>query len=398
MSEHHRTKAEHRSTSSRRPLPLVLTLTLAATLILAACGTVPDPEPEPDPLTIVGADEARVTQGSALTVRGSSIAGDARIDVGGVAALDLAVLDEAGAPVEAGVRDGVEIVVVVPVVELERDGVVTVSIRQPAPASDDEEETASLEVTYLVDGMLDEDFDVVFDFGSGAATLDGGADGDGVPAGLSIAWDYQSLYSVDIVADAWARNGKALRIAPDPDRIDETVDAFVAVLFDALGDDVGDVTVLVRMRDTAPSSGVPFPFMTGVGSRLSGTTGEAGAPRPFGNIYGQFVHFVDTGDVAAGDVRTFYVNDGAEGQFAAFPAVRGEYLLVRWTSDDTDRLVAFKTWSGTRFDEPADWNEEGIVVTFIENEERGSIGITRFFREHTSFIDWFAVTLPDQAE
>jgi beta-galactosidase len=101
-----------RSTRARDPLRLALRGSLAAllALALAACGQVVQPILPDGELTIN--EPAAPVVGNAstpVTLTGVNIAGDAVVEVGGVAATNVVVTDLLGQPVAAGVNTGTTI-------------------------------------------------------------------------------------------------------------------------------------------------------------------------------------------------------------------------------------------------------------------------------------------------
>ncbi len=222
-----------------------------------------------------------------------------------------------------------------------------------------EEELSALEVEAG-------DADFVFDFG-----------GDVVgeqPDYVSVPWQSSTVTVVD---SDWAFNGKALQIASYGLSPDDN--AFFAAVFDDVPD-ATNVEMLLRFRDTGQGSDLHW--MTGVGARIDRNEVTAVLTQsregPEGLVLGR-VNDNDFGTLDNGYTHNEFVKDN--------------YLRARWE----DGVASAKMWGGSLADEPADWQVNQQVLD-DPTLAAGAVGITRYFPEHTSEIDYLTVDILGESE
>jgi hypothetical protein len=184
------------------------------------------------------------------------------------------------------------------------------------------------------------------------------------PAYVSTPWQQTG---VQVVATDWATDGRALQIDP------YGTSAFFAAVFDPVPA-AADVELVARIRDLGPQSG--WDWMSGVGTRITGT-GQAG-----NGVLTQ------TKDGTHGLVLS-PLRQGNFSGFQTYPLERGDYLKTRTIGDQ----IATKLWSGTLADEPSDWTVEHTLPG--NPIGAGNTAITRYFGQHTTQLDYLAVTILD---
>ena len=187
------------------------------------------------------------------------------------------------------------------------------------------------------------------------------------PDYISLPWQQTD---VRVVENGWALDGKALQIAPYDSN------AFFAAVFD----DVPEATnaeVLLRFRDTGPSSSRDW--MTGAGARITGDAGSETA------VLSQSRSGDDTLVLAR-------LNNGEfQTGFTEFSVTNDKYLRTRWE----DGVVSAKMWGGTLADEPEAWSVSDHALN-NPTLDPGGVGITRFFSQHTTEVDYLTIDLlPD---
>jgi hypothetical protein len=189
------------------------------------------------------------------------------------------------------------------------------------------------------------------------------------PAYLSLPWQQTA---VSVVDSGWALDGKALQIDP------YDTNAFFAAVFDEVPA-ATNVEVLLRFRDTGTLSDVHW--LTGAGARIAGGPGTETA------VLSQ------SRDGTEGLVLA-RLNDGEfAGGFTEFTATQGTYLRTRWQDD----VVSAKLWDGTLADEPEAWSITGHTLD-DPTLDPGKVGITRYFSQHTTQIDYLTIDLLTEPE
>jgi lysophospholipase L1-like esterase len=189
------------------------------------------------------------------------------------------------------------------------------------------------------------------------------------PAYLSLPWQQTA---VSVVDSGWALDGKALQIDP------YDTNAFFAAVFDEVPA-ATNVEVLLRFRDTGTLSDVHW--LTGAGARIAGGPGTETA------VLSQ------SRDGTEGLVLA-RLNDGEfAGGFTEFTATQGTYLRTRWQDD----VVSAKLWDGTLADEPEAWSVTGHTLD-DPTLDPGKVGITRYFSQHTTQIDYLTIDLLTEPE
>ena len=178
------------------------------------------------------------------------------------------------------------------------------------------------------------------------------------PDYISLPWQQTN---VEVVDSDWALDGRALRIDP------YGTNAFFAAVFDEVPEQV-NAEVLMRFRDTGPSSSQHW--MSGVGARIddAAVTGVLSQSRDGAN--GLVLATVDDG--------TF--------DWTAFAVSSDTYLRTRWV----DGEVWAKMWGGSLASEPDEWSVAEHALTG-PTSAAGGVGITRFFGEHTTEVDYITV-------
>jgi len=189
------------------------------------------------------------------------------------------------------------------------------------------------------------------------------------PGYVSVPWQQSA---VTVVESEWALNGRALQIAPyGTSPVDN---AFFAAVFGGVPD-AADVEVLMRFRDMDPGS--PLHWMTGAGARIDRDEVTAVLTQSREGAEGLVVARVNDGDF--GTLNNGYTHNA----FA-----KGNYLRARWQGG----VASAKMWGGTLAEEPADWQVSEQVLS-EPTLAAGGVGITRYFSEHTSEIDYLAIDI-----
>jgi hypothetical protein len=355
--------------------PLRLTLALTASLVLVACGTTTPTDPTPDPPVITSVAPATVAAGDTVTITGSNLASGATVTLTSARSTYLVTTVTVASA-------GTSATFTMPsIVEPEERLSLDVTLRQgTATATRDDalEYVVSLEALFP-DGA-------VFDF-SGVALADPDLDFIDQP------W-IQTVVTVQ--ESEWATNGRALVIEPytfDPADADPSAGLYADGAFHAVTFvDVGPfsvVDVVARLRNREPENVSGDHWMGGIGARLAGA---AGSEQGF---LGQ------TKEGTNGLVAARIAYDGTQAaipdflDMAEFPVASGEYLRFRLTMEEPEGIgtiyvVELKTGStlAAVYGDVA-WDARFEIDT---NLPAGAVGITRFFDEHTTEVDWIAIT------